>query len=65
MWIMGVCIPFSVKSTCKKQTPLRVSLYNITRRSIILFLLGFTWNTMGKKLANINQFNSYLVKIQL
>ena len=49
MWIMGVCIPFSVKSTCKKQTPLRVSLYNITRRSIILFLLGFTWNTMGKK----------------
>ena len=53
MWIMGVCIPFSVKSTCKKKTPLIVSLYNVTRRSIILFLLGFFWNTVGKNVTKL------------
>ena len=47
MWIMGVCIPFSIKSTLKKKTPLTVSLYNVTRRSIVLFILGFIWNTSG------------------
>ena len=53
---MGVCIPFSIKSTLKKKTPLTVSLYNVTRRSIVLFLLGFIWNTSG----NVESRSFYL-----
>ena len=47
MWIMGVCIPFSVKSIIKKDVPMGVSLTNVWRRSAKLFLLGFFWNTLG------------------
>ena len=48
MWIMGVCIPFSVKSMVKKGIPMGVSLWNVWKRSAKLFLLGFIWNTIGE-----------------
>ena len=59
---MGVCIPFSIKSTLKKKTPLTVSLYNVTRRSIVLFLLGFIWNTSGT-IKNISQSIIFFIEI--
>lgn len=40
LWIMGVCIPMSIKSTIKSNTPTSKALLRITRRSIILFLIG-------------------------
>lgn len=42
MWIMGVCIPISVKSALKRNEQL--IFYNILRRSCILFLLGLSLN---------------------
>jgi len=47
MWIMGVCIPFSIKSLVKKKTPMGVALHNVWYRSLKLFMLGFIWNTIG------------------
>ncbi|GJQ67696.1 hypothetical protein Trydic_g16520, partial [Trypoxylus dichotomus] len=40
LWIMGVCIPMSIRSTIKSNTPTNKALLRITRRSIILFLIG-------------------------
>ncbi|KRT86310.1 hypothetical protein AMK59_1959, partial [Oryctes borbonicus] len=40
LWIMGVCIPMSIRSTIKSNTPTSKALLRITRRSIILFLIG-------------------------
>jgi len=47
LWIMGVCIPMSVKSNLKKNTPLLTVMYQITLRSVKLFCLGFILNTLG------------------
>ena len=49
MWIMGFCIPMSIKSMAKKKTPLKVSLFDITKRSIKLFILGFFWINIGER----------------
>lgn len=47
LWIMGVCIPMSMKSFQKRKVPKGVALIGILRRSMVLFLLGFFWNTIG------------------
>ena len=47
LWIMGVCIPMSVKSWEKRKTPAGVAFIGIIRRSVVLFLLGFFANTLG------------------
>jgi len=47
IWIMGVCIPMSVKSNIKRETPVRSVVWDVTVRSVKLFLLGFVLNTLG------------------
>ena len=47
LWIMGVCIPMSIKSFEKRKVPFGVAFVGILRRSIVLFLLGFFANTLG------------------
>jgi len=47
LWIMGVCIPMSVKSNIKKKTPVRTVMWQVTVRAVKLFLLGFILNTLG------------------
>ena len=47
LWIMGVCIPMSIKSFEKRKVPLGVAFVGILRRSVVLFLLGFFANTLG------------------
>ena len=47
LWIMGVCIPMSIKSLEKRKVPTGVAFVQILRRSIVLFLLGFFANTLG------------------
>ncbi|KAI4470588.1 hypothetical protein MML48_1g14109 [Holotrichia oblita] len=40
LWIMGVCIPISIRSTIKTGVSTISALLRITRRSIILFAIG-------------------------
>lgn len=47
LWIMGVCIPMSIKSLQKRKTPKGVAIVGIFRRAMTLFLLGFFANTLG------------------
>ena len=47
MWIMGFCIPMSVRSITKRKTPLPAVLWRITWRSIKLFALGFFFGNKG------------------
>ena len=47
IWIMGVCIPMSVRSNIKRETPAKTVVWTVTVRSIKLFLLGFILNTLG------------------
>ena len=47
LWIMGVCIPMSMKSFQKRKVPKGVAIMSVFRRSLVLFLLGFFWNTIG------------------
>jgi len=47
LWIMGVCIPMSVKSCIKRETPVKTVVWQVTVRSVKLFLLGFILNTLG------------------
>jgi len=47
IWIMGVCIPMSVRSTIKRETPLKTVIWQVSVRSVKLFLLGFILNTLG------------------
>jgi len=58
LWIMGVCIPLSVRSQLKKKVPRIAILQNILRRSLVLFLLGVALNTVGvgPDLYNIRVF---------
>jgi len=44
---MGVCIPMSVKSNLKRETPLPEILWQVTKRSVKLFCFGFILNTLG------------------
>jgi len=47
LWIMGVCIPMSVKSNIKKEIPTRSVIWGVAVRSVKLFILGFILNTVG------------------
>jgi len=47
LWIMGVCIPMSVRSNNRKQVPMNTVVWTITKRSVKLFMLGFVLNTLG------------------
>ena len=47
IWIMGVCIPMSVRSAIKKETPVRKVVWQVAVRSVKLWLLGFILNTLG------------------
>ena len=47
MWIMGFCIPMSVRSVTKKKTPLPAVIWRITWRSLKLFALGFFFGNKG------------------
>ncbi|CAH2063584.1 unnamed protein product, partial [Iphiclides podalirius] len=46
LWIMGVCIPLSVKSAFAKGIPRWKILLHILRRSIMMFILGISLNTI-------------------
>ncbi len=56
MWIMGFCIPMSVRSAEKRGAPLIPQLWNILVRSAKLFLLGFIF-------GNANWINLARVRI--
>ncbi|XP_054002119.1 heparan-alpha-glucosaminide N-acetyltransferase-like [Hylaeus anthracinus] len=47
IWIMGVCIPIALTSQLKRTIPKRTILYGIAKRSILLFLIGVSLNTVG------------------
>ncbi|KAJ9576242.1 hypothetical protein L9F63_006904, partial [Diploptera punctata] len=47
MWIMGVCVPISIKSQLKKNVPRLKILTGVIRRACILFLLGLIINSLG------------------
>lgn len=56
LWIMGVCIPMSVKSQLMRTSRLKIFL-NVTRRSITLFAIGFFLNTVhGPAFSNVRTF---------
>ncbi|XP_026746231.1 heparan-alpha-glucosaminide N-acetyltransferase isoform X1 [Trichoplusia ni] len=46
LWIMGVCIPLSVKSAFAKGVPRWKIVIHIVRRSLLMFLLGMSLNTI-------------------
>ncbi|XP_045492742.1 heparan-alpha-glucosaminide N-acetyltransferase [Colias croceus] len=46
LWIMGVCVPLSVKSAFAKGIPRWKIFIHIVRRSIMMFLLGVSLNTI-------------------
>ncbi|KAJ0179210.1 hypothetical protein K1T71_004922 [Dendrolimus kikuchii] len=46
LWIMGVCIPLSVKSAFAKGVPRWKIFMHIVRRSIMMFLIGMSLNTI-------------------
>ncbi|XP_053600577.1 heparan-alpha-glucosaminide N-acetyltransferase [Plodia interpunctella] len=46
LWIMGVCIPLSVKSAFAKGVPRWKIILHIVRRSLLMFLLGMSLNTI-------------------
>ncbi|XP_046391759.1 heparan-alpha-glucosaminide N-acetyltransferase [Ischnura elegans] len=48
MWIMGVCIPISVRSTLRSGASLTAAILNVIRRAVILFGLGLMLNTAGR-----------------
>ncbi|XP_063237674.1 heparan-alpha-glucosaminide N-acetyltransferase [Bacillus rossius redtenbacheri] len=57
MWIMGVCIPISIRSQLRKKIPRLKMLWGILRRSSLLFLLGLCVNTVdGASLEHIRLF---------
>ncbi|XP_076394063.1 heparan-alpha-glucosaminide N-acetyltransferase isoform X2 [Megachile rotundata] len=47
IWIMGVCIPIALGSQLKRMVPKHVILYGILKRSVLLFLIGVSLNTVG------------------
>jgi heparan-alpha-glucosaminide N-acetyltransferase len=53
LWIMGVCIPMSVKSSLKREASTGSVIWQVTVRSIKLLILGFilnsfSWITLSK-----------------
>lgn len=57
LFIMGVCIPMSIKSQINRQTPKNEIIFKIIKRSLILFMLGLFLNTSaGATFHNIRIF---------
>uniref|UniRef100_A0A1B0CSM6 Putative heparan-alpha-glucosaminide n-acetyltransferase-like protein n=1 Tax=Lutzomyia longipalpis TaxID=7200 RepID=A0A1B0CSM6_LUTLO len=57
LWIMGVCIPMSVKSQLVRSVPKKDILLNVLRRSVTLFAIGVSLNTIwGAQLENLRIF---------
>uniref|UniRef100_A0A1B0DGT0 Heparan-alpha-glucosaminide N-acetyltransferase catalytic domain-containing protein n=1 Tax=Phlebotomus papatasi TaxID=29031 RepID=A0A1B0DGT0_PHLPP len=57
LWIMGVCIPMSVKSQLARNATKKDMLLNVVRRSLTLFAIGVCLNTLnGAQLENIRIF---------
>ncbi|KAG8228018.1 hypothetical protein J437_LFUL003653 [Ladona fulva] len=58
MWIMGVCIPISMRGILKRAEPIKSVLLNIFRRSATMFLLGLMLNTAygGANMNNLRIF---------
>lgn len=57
-WIMGVCIPIAMSSQMKRTASKGTILYGIIKRSVLLFLIGMSVNTMssGPQLETIRIF---------
>ncbi|XP_043514120.1 heparan-alpha-glucosaminide N-acetyltransferase-like isoform X1 [Frieseomelitta varia] len=57
-WIMGLCIPIAMSSQMKRTASKSTILYGIIKRSILLFLIGMSLNTMssGPQLETIRIF---------
>ena len=51
MWIMGVCMPMSLRSCLRRKEAKRSIFAGMLRRSCLLFLLGLVNNSLG---ANID-----------
>ncbi|XP_021935257.1 heparan-alpha-glucosaminide N-acetyltransferase isoform X2 [Zootermopsis nevadensis] len=57
MWIMGVCIPISVRSQLKRNVPRSTMFLAVLRRASILFLLGLVLNSLwGSRLETMRVF---------
>ncbi|CAK9831846.1 Heparan-alpha-glucosaminide N-acetyltransferase [Anthophora retusa] len=58
IWIMGVCIPIAISSQMKRMTPKSSILYGIIKRSVLLFLIGVSLNTVrtGGQLETLRIF---------
>ncbi|GAB0094363.1 Heparan-alpha-glucosaminide N-acetyltransferase [Sergentomyia squamirostris] len=57
LWIMGVCIPMSVKSQIARNVSKTDMLLNVLRRSLTLFAIGVCLNTIwGAQLENLRIF---------
>ncbi|XP_014244708.1 heparan-alpha-glucosaminide N-acetyltransferase-like [Cimex lectularius] len=58
LWIMGVCIPISIKSQIKRKVRRWKILTTIVQRSLILFILGLMLNSIGK-VAQLETFRLF------
>lgn len=47
LWIMGVCIPMSIKSQIRKGVPKKEMIYNVLKRSLTLFAIGLCLNSVA------------------
>lgn len=47
MWIMGVCMPISLRSSLRRKETKLTIFSGILRRSCLLFLLGLINNSLG------------------
>uniref|UniRef100_A0A1B6JM25 Heparan-alpha-glucosaminide N-acetyltransferase catalytic domain-containing protein n=2 Tax=Homalodisca liturata TaxID=320908 RepID=A0A1B6JM25_9HEMI len=58
MWIMGVCIPISIRSQFKRGIPRYTMFLNTLQRACTLFLLGLMLNTVsaGPELSSLRVF---------
>ncbi|XP_066585566.1 heparan-alpha-glucosaminide N-acetyltransferase-like [Prorops nasuta] len=58
IWIMGVCIPIALSSQLNRGIPKRKIALAVVKRSILLFLIGVSLNTVvnGPQLENVRVF---------
>ncbi|XP_014484008.1 PREDICTED: heparan-alpha-glucosaminide N-acetyltransferase-like [Dinoponera quadriceps] len=47
MWIMGVCVPIALSAQLKREASKRRIAYGVLKRSVLLFLIGVSLNTLG------------------
>lgn len=57
LFIMGTCIPLSIKSQINRQIPMKNIVMKIVQRSVTLFIIGLFLNTAyGATFENIRIF---------